>query len=127
VAQAFAEHQPGHLVPVRRHPERQQPVAAVARIDRSDRPHRTCVRYAVGRGRIGQNPRKGRSVPRQTQPVAADVKALYVDNCLRRLARVLADGGDDNLAALGRSWPQLADELEALTATLALPVREPQP
>jgi hypothetical protein len=63
VAQAFAEHQPGHLVPVRRHPERQQPVAAVARIDRSDRPHRTCVRYAVGRGRIGQNPRKGRSVP----------------------------------------------------------------
>jgi len=65
-------------------------------------------------------------VPRQSQPVAADVKALYVDNCLRRLARVLADGGDDNLAALARSWPQLADELEALAATLALPAREVQ-
>jgi hypothetical protein len=66
-------------------------------------------------------------VPRQPQPVAADVKALYVDSCLRRLVRVLADGGDHNLAALGRSWPQLADELEALAATLALPVRDAQP
>jgi hypothetical protein len=61
-------------------------------------------------------------VPRQPQPVAADLKALYVDNCLRRLARVLADGRDANLAALGRTWPRLADEMEVLAA-LALPVR----
>jgi hypothetical protein len=61
-------------------------------------------------------------MPRQPQPVAADVKALYVENCLRRLARTLADGGEDNLAALRRSWPHLAAELEALRSTLALPL-----
>jgi len=61
-------------------------------------------------------------MPRQPQPVAADVKALYVENCLRRLARTLADGGEDNLAALRRSWPDLAAELEALRSTLALPL-----
>jgi hypothetical protein len=65
-------------------------------------------------------------VPRQPQPVAADVKALYLDNCLRRIVRALADGGEDNLAALRRTWPQLAGELEALASTLALPVREAQ-
>jgi hypothetical protein len=62
---------------------------------------------------------------RQSQPVAADVKALYVDNCVRRIVRALADGGEDNLSALRRTWPQLAGELEALAATLALPVKEP--
>jgi hypothetical protein len=66
-------------------------------------------------------------VPRQPQPVAADVKALYVDNCLRRLVRVLADGGPESLAALRRTWPDLAAELDALAATLALPVWERQP
>jgi hypothetical protein len=65
-------------------------------------------------------------VPRQPQPVTADVKALYLDNCLRRTVRALADGGEDNLAALRRTWPQLAAELEALATTLALPVRQPQ-
>ena len=44
----------------------------------------------------------------------------------RRPARTVAEGGADNLAHLRRSWPQLADELEALAATLALPVREAQ-
>jgi hypothetical protein len=58
-----------------------------------------------------------------TQPVAPDVKALYLDNCLRRIVRALADGGEDNLAALRRTWPQLAGELEVLAVTLALPVR----
>ena len=66
-------------------------------------------------------------MPRQSQPVAADVKALYLDNCLRRLVRALVDGGEDNLAALRRTWPQLAGELEALAATFALPVWEAQP
>jgi hypothetical protein len=61
-------------------------------------------------------------MPRQAQPVAADVKALYLDNCLRRIARALVDGGEDNLAALRRTWPQLAGDLEASAATLALPV-----
>src|SRR5262245_8919920 len=62
---------------------------------------------------------------REAEPVAPGVKALYVENSPRRLVRALADGGEDNLAALRRTWPQLADELEALAATLALPVREP--
>ena len=63
-------------------------------------------------------------MPRQPQPVTADVKALYLENCLRRIVRALTDGGEDNLAALRRSWPQLAGELEALASTFALPVRE---
>ena len=66
-------------------------------------------------------------MPRSAQPLAPDVKALYVNNCLRRPVRTLADGGDDDLAALRRSWPQLADELETLAATPAVPVRGPQP
>jgi hypothetical protein len=83
---------------------------------------RTRVRYpTAGAGSATTE----RTVPRQSQPVAADVKALYVDDCLRRLACVRAEGGDANLAALGRSWPQLAEQLEALAATLVLPVREP--
>jgi hypothetical protein len=64
-------------------------------------------------------------MPRQPEPVAPDVKALYVDNCLRRLVRAVADGGEDNLAALRRTWPQLAGELEALASTIALPVQQP--
>jgi hypothetical protein len=51
---------------------------------------------------------------------------LYLENCQRQIVRALADGGEDNLAALRRTWPQLAGELEALAATLALPVQEPQ-
>ena len=65
-------------------------------------------------------------MPRQPQPVTAGVKALYLDNCLRRIARALVEGGEDNLAALRRTWPQLADELEALASTFALPVQELQ-
>jgi len=42
-------------------------------------------------------------VPRQPQPVAPDVKALYVEICQRRIVRVLADGGEENLAALRRT------------------------
>jgi hypothetical protein len=64
-------------------------------------------------------------MPRQPQPVTADVKALYLDNCLRRIVRALVAGGEDNLAALRRTWPQLAGELEALASTLALSVQEP--
>jgi hypothetical protein len=54
------------------------------------------------------------------------VKALFVENCLRRVLRTLADGGTDNLATLPRSWPLSADELESLAVTLPPPVREPQ-
>ena len=63
---------------------------------------------------------------RPTLPVAPDVKALFVENWLRRLLRTLADGGPDNLATLPRSWPLSADELESLAVTLPLPVPEPQ-
>ena len=66
-------------------------------------------------------------MPHQPPPVAPDVKQLYFENCLRRIVRRAADGGDDNVAALRRSWPQLADEFDALAATLALPVCERQP
>jgi hypothetical protein len=59
-------------------------------------------------------------------PAAGTSRPSNVDGCLRRLARVLADGGDENLAHLRHSSPQLADELEALGGTLARPVRKPQ-
>ena len=62
-------------------------------------------------------------MPHQPQPVAADVKALYLDNCLRRIVRAVADGGEDNLAALRLTWPKLAGEFDALAATLSRRVR----
>jgi hypothetical protein len=50
-------------------------------------------------------------MPSIRQPIAADVKAVYVHSSCRRIHRLLVKAGPDGLAHLGRFWPDLADEL----------------